>query len=156
MKLLQVYSAKRHPSGNIDMEIRAEVDGEEMDVPFGYRPGDPHGLGPQLDAWWAENPKFPIAGTNPVSVSADQVKAEAARRIELIMKDYEQRNALALGQEMVLTYGPGVTTWPVDKQATLSAMLSKWASIKAIRAKSNDIEAASPIPADFGDDRYWS
>lgn len=66
MKLLQVYSAKRHPSGNIDMEIRAEVDGEEMDVPFGYRPGDPHGLGPQLDAWWAENQKFPIANADPL------------------------------------------------------------------------------------------
>lgn len=156
MKLLQVYSAKRHPSGNIDMQIRAAIDGEEMDIPFGYQPGDPHGLGPQLDAWWTENPKFPVAEAGPVRVDADHVKAEAARRIDLVMKDYEQRNALALGQEMVLTYGRDATNWPADKQAMLASIMGKWTSIKAIRAKSNEIEAMAPIPADFSDDRYWS
>ncbi|HEV2518002.1 MAG TPA: hypothetical protein VGV07_22310 [Devosia sp.] len=83
------------------------------------------------------------------------VKAEAARRIDLIMKDYEQRNALALGQEMVLTYGPDATKWPADKRATLSAMMGKWAAIKAVRVRSNDIEAMKPIPADFTDDEHW-
>lgn len=61
MKLITVYSAQRHPSGNIDMQIRAELEGVETDIPFGYRSGDPHGLGPELDAWWALNPQFPVA-----------------------------------------------------------------------------------------------
>lgn len=93
--------------------------------------------------------------TAPPSPTAAAVKDEAARRIDLIMKDYEQRNALALGQEMVLTHGPDITKWPTDMQATLAVMMDRWAAIKAIRAKSDEIEAMSPIPADIADDRYW-
>lgn len=86
---------------------------------------------------------------------ASAVKAEAARRIDLIMHDYEQRNALALGQEMVLTYGPDATKWPAEMQAVLASMMGMWAEIKTIRAKSNEIEAMKPIPADFATDKYW-
>lgn len=68
MKLIEVYSAKHHPSGNIDMQIRAEIDGVEIEIPFGYRAGDPHGLGPQLEAWWAKNPDFPVAKADPAPV----------------------------------------------------------------------------------------
>ena len=73
MKLITVYSAKHHISGNIDMQIRAEINGEEADITFGYRPGDPHGLGPQLDAWWEENPKFPTEQADPAPMPAPVV-----------------------------------------------------------------------------------
>jgi hypothetical protein len=69
MRLLEVLSAKHHYTGNIDMEIRAEINGVERTDPYGYRPGDPYGLGPQLDAWWAENKKFPIAPADPAPES---------------------------------------------------------------------------------------
>lgn len=65
MKLLKVYSAKHHASGNIDMQIRAEIEGAVTDIPFSYQAGDKEGLGPALDAWWAENPGFPIANADP-------------------------------------------------------------------------------------------
>jgi len=65
MKLLMVYSAKHHASGNIDMQIRAEIGGAALDIPFSYRAGDAEGLGPDLDAWWAANPAFPIANADP-------------------------------------------------------------------------------------------
>lgn len=65
MRLINVYSAKHHMSGNIDMQIRAEIEGVDMDIPFSYRPSDAEGLGPDLDAWWTENPTFPIANADP-------------------------------------------------------------------------------------------
>ena len=70
MKLLTVYSAQHHLSGNIDMQIRAELEGVEMDIPFGYRASDPNGLGPALDEWWAANPSFPISPA-PIPIPPD-------------------------------------------------------------------------------------
>ena len=81
MKLLQVYSAKHHSSGNIDMLIRAEINGEEMDIEFGYRAGDPHGLGPALDAWWEANQKFPVAPADPILEPAPTTDAQKLDRL---------------------------------------------------------------------------
>lgn len=84
------------------------------------------------------------------------VKAEANRRIEAIMPDFKQRNALALGMETVMTYGADPKDWPPELQQVNAAILAKWAAIKAIRTKSDEIEAMSPIPADFRDDKFWA
>jgi hypothetical protein len=80
MKLLAVYSAKYHLSGNIDMQIRAEIDGVQVDIPFSYRAGDPNGLGAALQEWWAVNPSFPIAAADPPADPAiyDQANLNAA------------------------------------------------------------------------------
>ena len=92
------------------------------------------------------------AGT---AVTAAMVKAEAARRIDAIMPDYQQRNALAMGLEATQLHGADPASWPTDLQTLNSAIQVKWATIKAIRAASNAIEAMEPIPADFGSDSYW-
>jgi len=34
-------------------------------------------------------------------------------------------------------------------------MEAVWESIQSIRTKSDEIEAMSPIPADYKDDSYW-
>src|SRR4051812_27136412 len=91
-----------------------------------------------------------------ISVTADMIKAEAARRIEGIMPDYEQRNALALGQETTQLYGADPADWPAERKAINDGIQAKWAAIKAIRAASNRIEQIKPIPADFRDDTYWT
>lgn len=83
------------------------------------------------------------------------VKAEANRRIEAIMPDFKQRNALALGMETVMTYGADPANWPAEMQQINAATLGKWTAIKAIRTRSDEIEAMAPIPADFRDDSYW-
>lgn len=88
-------------------------------------------------------------------VSAHDVKAEANRRIEAIMPSFKQRNALALGMETVMTYGADPANWPEDLQQVNAAMMDKWAIIKAIRIRSDEIEAMDPIPTDFRDDSYW-
>lgn len=87
--------------------------------------------------------------------SAQDVKAEAHRRIEAIMPSFKQRNALALGIETVMTYGADPANWPEDLQQVNAAMMDKWTIIKAIRSRSDEIEAMNPIPADFCEDSYW-
>lgn len=83
------------------------------------------------------------------------VKAEAGRRIEAILPDYKQRNVLAFGIEAIMSYGADPAEWPAELQAVNADMQAKWATIKALRVRSDEIEAMSPIPADFRDDAYW-
>lgn len=91
---------------------------------------------------------FPIA-------LVEDVKAEAARRIEAIMPDYKQRNVMAWGLETMMIYGADPTGWPSDLQAVNNQAQAAWAAIKAIRTRSDEIEAMDPIPADFREDAYW-
>lgn len=88
-------------------------------------------------------------------VPPERVKQEASRRISLVMPDFQQRNALAMGMEAIQLYGPDPSDWPEDLQVLNAAIQSKWAKIKAIRFASNYLEGLSPIPADFADDSYW-
>jgi hypothetical protein len=72
------------------------------------------------------------------------IKAEARRRILLIMDKDQQDNALALATEMMIAYGLDPVAWPVEARATYEATLPKWEAIKAIRAASNEIESGMP------------
>jgi hypothetical protein len=96
----------------------------------------------------------PPAAASPLPTVPD-VKAEAARRIETIMPDYKQRNVLAFGLETMMTYGTDPADWPAPLQAVNAEMQAKWTAIKAIRTKSDKIEAMDPIPTDFRDDKHW-
>lgn len=88
--------------------------------------------------------------------TADDVRAEAERRILEIMPAHQQRNSLALGMEMSMAHGPDPANWPAEQQAIHAQVMAAWAAIKALRAASNIIEAMDPIPADFRDNSYWS
>lgn len=69
------------------------------------------------------------------------IKAEAEARIVAIMPRDAQVNALAQASEAVLTHGPSPADWPVELQTAASDNLAKWAAIKAIRTRSNELEA---------------
>ena len=88
--------------------------------------------------------------------TAADVKREAARRIAAIMSDYAQRNALALFAETAQDYGADPGGWPEELRALNAALRLKWDAIKAIRARSDEIEAMQPIPEDFREDGYWT
>jgi len=75
---------------------------------------------------------------------AAALKAEAERRIEAVMPEPQQRNSLALGVEMVTTYGPDPTAWPAEMQTRYAADMASWSAIKAIRQRSDELEAAIP------------
>lgn len=103
----------------------------------------------------SDDPNYIPASARPAITVAD-VKAEAGRRIEAILPDYKQRNVLAFGLEAVMTYGPDPADWPVQLQAVNADMQAKWAVIKAIRVRSDEIEAIDPVPPNFADDGFWA
>jgi hypothetical protein len=92
----------------------------------------------------------------PHSIKFEQVKAEAGRRIELIMPDYKQRNALAMNAEAMQLYGADPKGWPTELQQMNTSLMAQWAEIKHLRSRSNEIEKLDPIPLDYTDDKYWS
>ncbi len=112
----------------------------------------PYGVA--LAAWVAAGNKLPAF--QAPAVTAFDVKAEACRRIEAILPDYKQRNVLAFGLEAVMTYGSDPADWPAGLRAVNADMQAKWAAIKLIRARSDELEAMNPIPADYRADRHWS
>lgn len=89
------------------------------------------------------------------AVTVADVKAEAHRRIVAIMPEYHQRNLTDFAIKAVQDHGANPSLWPSDVKAINDDARAKWAAIKAIRAKSDQIEAMTPIPADFAADSYW-
>ena len=70
------------------------------------------------------------------------IKAEAGRRITAIMPEYKQRNVLATGLAAVTAIGPDTSKWPADLRAINDDASANWQLIQAIRAHSDDLEAA--------------
>jgi len=81
----------------------------------------------------------PVAAALPDKVTA--VKAEAQRRIYLVLPAHMQTNLMAQGLQNTLTYGPDSATWPADQQALKVYTDARWLRIKALREASNAIEA---------------
>jgi hypothetical protein len=84
-----------------------------------------------------------------------RVKREAERRILEIMPVYKQRNNLAKGMVLTTLHGSDTSKWPEDSKQEYGEVISQWSQIEAIRSKSTQIEAMTPIPADYSDDKYW-
>lgn len=87
--------------------------------------------------------------------TADEVKAEANRRIVAICPEWKQRNYIATDLTFTKIIQTGGTL-TAEQEAARSNMESVWTTIQGIRAKSDEIEAMSPIPQDFASDSYWS
>lgn len=81
-----------------------------------------------------------IAAMKASKVAA--VKREAERRILAVMPEWRQRNFLALGVEMITTYGADPKGWPEDMQALYAKAKEQWDQIKVLRARSDTKEAA--------------
>lgn len=85
----------------------------------------------------------------------ERVKAEANRRIVAICPEWKQRNYIATDLTFTKIIQAGGTL-TAEQEAARSTMESVWATIQGIRAKSDEIEAMTPIPQDFTSDSYWS
>lgn len=87
--------------------------------------------------------------------TVEEVKAEANRRIIELCPEWKQRNYIATDLTFTkITQAGGTLT--AEQEAARSAMESVWTTIQGIRAKSDEIEAMSPIPQDYTNDTYWS
>lgn len=85
---------------------------------------------------------------SPKAGTEEGVKAAASRLILSIAPDWKQRNYIARGAELIrkVQLGGTLTT---EEEAEETAMQGLWTTVKAIRAKSDELEAMSPIPADY-------
>ncbi len=83
------------------------------------------------------------------------IKAEAYRRIVAIIPEWKQRNLTAEGVELLSKLADGQTL-TAQEQTARTKNLAMWAQVKAIRTKSNELEAMDPVPDDFTDDKYWT
>ena len=88
-----------------------------------------------------------------IPATVEMVKAEAGRRITAIAPEYVQRNMLARSSELLRI---GEANWTADQANEVVMLESIWATIRNIRAKSNEIEAMNPIPVDYTLDTYWT
>lgn len=100
----------------------------------------------------AEAPSLEDAGdclANPRTYSSLatplEIKAEAQRRILAIAPAWRQSNMIARVLEMVRDNGANVSAWPIELQQENAAYQAVWDRIKAIRAFSDELEAASPL-----------
>lgn len=90
------------------------------------------------------------------------VKAEAQRRIVMVTGATDltgclvkQMNAQMRAAELINIKAEGGSL-TVEQQAESDTLKSLANAIKYIRARSNDIEALDPIPADFAADVRWA
>jgi hypothetical protein len=92
-------------------------------------------------------------GLSSPFVTIDDVRLEAQRRIYARYPQWKQANMTARAVELLRK---GEAKWSADDVAESTALDAAWTWIASIRAKSDDLIALRPIPADFADDAYWS
>ena len=89
----------------------------------------------------------------PDAPTAQQVKAEAQRRILAILPEWRQRNLTA---QAAILAEKGRANWTKAETDAWTAGRALWDRINAIRAASDALEALDPIPADYADDHHWT
>lgn len=86
------------------------------------------------------------------TVTAEDVKAEAMRRILAVAPEWKQRNLTA---QAAILAKIGEANWTTEQAAAWAAGEAVWSAVAAIRAASDVIEALDPIPQDYADDARW-
>jgi hypothetical protein len=87
-----------------------------------------------------------------IPATAEGVKNEAYRRIVVIVPEWKQRNLTAQAAQLA---EKGRANWTAEELAAWNSGQVIWDQVAAIRAKSDALEAMSPIPVDYKDDRWW-
>ena len=80
------------------------------------------------------------------------VKIEAQQRILRILPEWKQLNLTARAAELAIK---GTVNWTPEEQAEYEAGQAIWDAVKTLRTKSDALEAMSPIPEDYNNDKYW-
>ncbi len=72
---------------------------------------------------------------------SNQIKGEARRLINAVMKDFQQRNSVAELALMLIANGTDLKAWPDDDRKALDSSKADWSYVKAIRAESERRES---------------
>lgn len=110
---------------------------------------DPPDLGLRQSLKW--DGSIWVVETKPVT--AEEIKAEAYRRIIAICPEWRQRNLTAQAAQLAKK---GEANWTPEEAAAWAAGEALWNQIAAIRAKSDLLEAMNSIPVDYTLDTYWT
>ena len=107
------------------------------------------------DGTYADNYNLDGTPAPDPEPTTEQVKAEAGRRILDVCPEWKQRNHIAtdLTYTKIVQAGGSLTPEQEDSRAAIEAV---WGAVQALRSKSDEIEAMTPIPQDFTNDSYWS
>jgi hypothetical protein len=164
-------------ASGVEIEFWGDTIGQSQGVPdrirlpngdlvHGARPGDVMGeyrLVPRFATLGSANGTA-VEGQALVvtrTVTAQMVKSEAQRRIiamtgaaDMTMCLIKQSNANMRANR--LNDVRMAREWTPDEAAEAQALRTLALTIKAIRDRSNAIEAMIPIPADYADDRHWA
>jgi len=106
------------------------------------------------DGTWAMNYNVDGTPAPDAPISSGSVKGEAGRRIVAICPEWQQRNYIATSLTFTDMIQDGETL-TAEQETQRSEIKAIWNTIQGIRTKSDEIEAMSPIPADYKDDSYW-
>lgn len=87
-----------------------------------------------------------------IPVGKADVKGEAGVRILAVAPEWKQRNLIS---QAVILGSKDKGTWTAAEKSLHENFERVWEKINAIRAASDRIEAMTPIPRDFQDDKYW-
>lgn len=90
----------------------------------------------------------------PLETQKLAVKNEARRRILARFPEWKQTNMVARSVELQDVWRK-VGAWTAEEQAEADALAAAWAWIKAIRLRSDQLEALDPIPEDYAADERW-
>lgn len=98
-------------------------------------------------------------------ITADQIKAEAQRRIHARFPQWKQANMTARSSELFRIQagfmrdadGSFLPARPLTAEEVVEevAIAQAWSWIKAVRSASDSLEARSPVPQDYSSDAYW-
>lgn len=99
-----------------------------------------------------------VAGYVPPGPSADDVRAEASRRMQLIVGARDAAHLEIVianaSREAIRLLRIGAANWTEAQAARAGQLETVDAMIEHIRARSNALEPAPP--ADYADDRHWT
>ena len=87
-----------------------------------------------------------------VIVLVEDIKREANRRILGFLPMHAQNNMMMASISLI---HKGQANWTAEDTAVAAKNLAAEAYIKAVRAKSNEIETISPLPEDYADASRW-
>jgi len=144
----------QNPTYNVDGSIDCEIEHPDFGwIPFTATENDPEEHGRDLFAAITDAGGIaPYVPPEPDPITADQVKAEAYRRIIAICPEWKQRNLTA---QAAILAEKGRANWTAEELAAWDAGEAIWQQIAAVRAASDVLEAMDPIPDDYTSDGYW-
>lgn len=179
----RVVSGKRTATdGTLDLVVSVDFGTGNESVPFTYNPNDANGITPDVTAWLVANPSFTPDAYMVPAITKAQLYAERDRRLaagfsydfgdargvhqfgttDADMKGWDRVTKL---KDALLAAGDTVTTIRIATKTGIADVTApEWNSILLYEAAifeqpiwqaSFILEADSPIPQDYTDDKYW-